>query len=93
MVTTEHEINTALGELLHGMKSDWGIFAEQTRQLKSGAGKRVDLLIEGYGGTVIAIETEFLPAQDVEQEAQSRLGEDLCWQERSIAMRSSFPKI
>ena len=77
MVTTEHEINTALGELLRKMKSDWGVYAEQTRQLKSGAGKRVDLLIEGYGGTVIAIETEFLPAQDVEQEAQSRLGEDL----------------
>ena len=77
MVTTEPEINTALGELLRGMKSDWGVYAEQTRQLKSGAGKRVDLLIEGHGGTVIAVETEFLPAQNVEAEAQSRLGEEL----------------
>ena len=77
MVTTEHEINTALGELLQGMKSDWNVLAEQTRQLKSGAGKRVDVLIEGYGKTIIAVETEFLPAQNVEDEAQSRLGEEV----------------
>ncbi len=77
MATTENEVNTALGELLRGMKSDWRVLAEQTRQLKSGAGRRVDVLIQGFGGTVIAIETEFLPARTVEEEAFGRLGEKL----------------
>ena len=95
MVTTEPEINTALGELLQGMKSDWNVLAEQTRQLKSSAGKRVDVLIEGFGGTVIAIETEFLPAQNVEEEAQSRLGEKLKVRAGTIdtAMAVKVPEI
>ena len=77
MVTTESELNTTLGTLFRGFKSDWHIKAEQTRQLRSGAGKRVDILVIKGSGTLIAIETEFAPAYNVEREAFARIDEEV----------------
>ena len=77
MVTTESELNTTLGILFKSFKSDWHIKAEQTRQLKSGAGKRVDILVIKGSGTLIAIETEFAPAYNVERDAFARIDEEV----------------
>ena len=81
MVTTEHTINDALASVLRYGRRAWRpsgvIRSENTGLLKSSAGLQPDILVlEPYVSPVV-IETEVLPAVDVEPEARARLGESL----------------
>ncbi|MCL4823340.1 MAG: hypothetical protein KJZ57_03890, partial [Anaerolineales bacterium] len=71
--THEHELNTALGEILQGMSSDWRVDAEQLGALLPGPG-RPDILIERTGGWPLVVEAEVGKRRQAEDEAQSRLG-------------------
>jgi len=81
VVTTEHTINDALASVLRQGRRAWRpsgvVRAENTGLLKSSAGLQPDILVlEPYVSPVV-IETEVLPAVDVEPEARARLGESL----------------
>lgn len=76
MPTTEAEMNTALAEVLDGMRRRWTAFGEPTRGF-TGSARRPDVLVVEQGVAPVVVETEFLPADTVEQDARSRLGERL----------------
>lgn len=71
-------IANALGERLGG----WTVSAEATRTLTN-AGLRPDIVIE-TGAAPIAVETEYQPAQTVEDEAIARIGEEVASSGRAI---------
>ena len=76
MPTTEAELNTALAEVLDGMRRRWTVSGEPTRGF-TGSARRPDVLVVEQGVAPVVVETEFLPAVTVEQDALSRLGERL----------------
>ncbi len=81
MATTEHTINDAIAELLRGTRWAWRgddvVRSETTGLLAESKGLRPDILIlEPYTAPVV-IETEVLPAANVEAEAIARLDEKL----------------
>ena len=81
MATTEHTINDAIAELLRGTRWAWRgddvVRSETTRLLADSGGLRPDILVtEPYTAPVV-IETEVLPATNVEAEAIARLDERL----------------
>lgn len=81
MATTEHTINDAIAELLRGTRWAWRgddvVRSETTQLLAESGGLRPDILVtEPYTAPVV-IETEVLPAANVEAEAIARLDEKL----------------
>ncbi|MCY3798970.1 MAG: hypothetical protein OXG84_14265 [Chloroflexi bacterium] len=95
MATTEHTINDAIAELLRGTRWAWRgedvVRSETTQLLAESGGLRPDILVtEPYTAPVV-IETEVLPAVNVEVEAIARLDEKLSGSGRpvlsSIAIR------
>lgn len=80
MATTEHTINDALAELLRGTRRMWRmgdiVRSENTAILKKHA-KQPDILVIEPNVSPVVIETEVLPAANVEVDAYSRLGEKL----------------
>ncbi len=81
MATTEHSINDAIAELLRGTRYAWRgdnvVRSETTQLLAESSGLRPDILVtEPYTAPVV-IETEVLPAISVEDDAKSRLGEQI----------------
>lgn len=81
MATTEHTINDAIAELLRGTRWAWRgqsvVRSETTGLLAESGGLRPDILVtEPYTAPVV-IETEVLPAANVEAEAIARLDEKL----------------
>lgn len=84
--TSEGFFNSSLGEVLRGKHPLWrdAIGVEQTGVLRSAPGKQPDLLLSPPGSSPVALETEFLPAATVEQDALARLGERLARDGRKI---------
>ena len=74
--TAEHTINVELARLLRTRHPRWrqGIGVEQTGVLQDAPGQRPDILIQHPGGLPVVIETEYMPARGVEQDARARLG-------------------
>ena len=74
---TEPQANGALAQALmkrHPLWDETTIHTEQTRVLREGSGRRVDILIHTPGRQPVAVETEFAPAVTVENDAMGRLG-------------------
>lgn len=87
MATHEHTINDAVAALLRETRRAWRsrdiVRSENTAMLKDSAG-RPDILVIETDVSPVAIEAEVLPATSVEQEATSRLGEQLRQTGRTI---------
>ena len=84
--TTEQVFNFAFGTVLREKHPLWkeAIGVEQTHVLQGSAGKQPDLILSPPGTSPVAIETEFMPAVTVEEDAVSRLGESLASDARTI---------
>ena len=71
---TEPSANNALGGLLQPMLPGSRVMFENTRVIAGRPGLQPDLLITDPGRAPVVIEAEYLPAANVEAEAQERLG-------------------
>ena len=80
MATHEHTINDALAEVLRGTRRAWQqpkvVRSENTRMLK-GSNERPDILVTESNVSPVVVETEVLPAANVESDATSRLGKQI----------------
>jgi len=87
MATTEHTINDALAAVLRETRRAWNeseiVRSENTGMLKGSAG-RPDILVLERNVSPVVIETEVLPAVNVEPEALSRLGQQVRTTGRTI---------
>ena len=81
MATDEHTINDAIAALLRKTRYAWRdskVVRSETTQLFAGSkSRRPDILIAEPHTAPVVVETEVLPAINVEAEALSRLGEEL----------------
>ena len=77
--TIEQVFNFAFGAVLREKHPLWkeAIGVEQTHVLQDSPGKQPDLILSLQGTSPVTIETEFMPAATVEEDAASRLGETL----------------
>ena len=71
---TEPSANNALGNLLQGMLGKAVVRSENTQVIAGHPGLRPDIVITATGRSPVVIESEYLPATSVEEEARSRLG-------------------
>jgi len=87
MATTEHTINDAIARVLRETRRAWKdthiVSSENTGMIKGG-NERPDILVIEPNVSPVVIETEVLPAVDVEAEATSRLGKVLKKSGRTI---------
>ena len=76
---TETVFNTDLGHVLRTKHPRWRdrIHVEKTNIFEEGAGLRPDLVIDHPNGIPVVVETEFAPANTVENDALSRLGKTM----------------
>lgn len=72
MTTHESVLNDAMAELLQDMRSERRAMPEQTGVLVEGG--VVDIFVERHGVRPVVVETEFMPAGSVENDAKKRLG-------------------
>ena len=81
MATTEHTINDAIAALLRGTRWAWRgqdvVRSETTQLLAGSSSRRPDILVTEPFTAPVVIETEVIPAVTVEEDAKSRLGEEL----------------
>lgn len=81
MATTEHSINDVIAELLRGTRWAWRgdgvVRSETTGLLAESAGKRPDIMIDELWIPPVVIESEIIPAQNVEADALERLGKEV----------------
>src|SRR5713226_5196556 len=78
MATTEHTINDALAALLRETRRAWraaDIVSSENTGMLVGSNKRRDILVLEPSVSPVAIETEVVPAINVETETIARLGE------------------
>ena len=71
---TEPSANNALGNLLQGMLGKAMVRSENTQIIEGHPGLRPDIVITAVGRSPVVVESEYLPAATVEEEALSRLG-------------------
>jgi hypothetical protein len=87
MATMEHTINDAIARVLRETRRAWKdnhiVSSENTGMIKGG-NERPDILVIEPNVSPVVIETEVLPAVDVELEATSRLGKVLKKSGRTI---------
>ena len=84
--TTEPAFNVILGEALREKHPLWTQYlgAEQTRVMEGAPGKQPDIVIAVPNSSPVIIETEFLPAVTVEQDARARLYKSLASTGQSV---------
>lgn len=77
--TAETAFNPELAKALRKKHPRWRnrIGVEQTNVFSGAAGLRPDIIVRHPGGLPVAIETEYTPANTVEQDARQRLGKAL----------------
>lgn len=73
MSVIEPTLNHIIAEILDGMRRNWRVIPEETRVIR-GNSKRPDIVVWRDERPAILIENEFMPANDVEDEAGERLG-------------------
>ncbi len=71
---TEPSANNALGNLLRKMMRGSGIYSETTQTFPDYPGRHADVLLTAPGRSPVAIEAEYLPAPEAEDDARARLG-------------------
>ena len=71
---TEPSANNALGSLLQTMLGKATVRSENTQMIEDHPGLRPDIVITAPGRSPVVVESEYLPAATVEDEARSRLG-------------------
>ena len=77
--TAESVFNSELAKALRTKHPEWTddhIAAEQSKVLEEKA-KRPDILVQHPGGMPVIVETEYLPAPSVEDDARDRVGKKL----------------
>ncbi len=75
---SEHSFNLTLAHRLKGIMPGWEINAERSRTVRNALGQKPDIICSpGDGSRPIIIETEWMPAATVEQDARQRLGQVL----------------
>lgn len=80
MATTEPTINDALASVLAETRSLWrakGVVRSENTDVFRGTGKKPDILIVEPNVSPVVIETEVVPAVNVESDARERLGQRL----------------
>ena len=84
--TTEPVFNSKLGDALRQKHPLWGkhLGAEQTRVMDRAPGKQPDIVISVPNSTPVIIETEYMPAVTVEQDALARLNKPLASARQNI---------
>ena len=84
--TIEQILNFALADVLREKHPLWknAISAEQTKVLKDLPRKQPDIIMSLEGNSPVVIETEFMPAATVVDDAVSRLGKRLASDNRTI---------
>src|SRR3990170_4889349 len=78
MAITEHTINDALAALLRETRQAWrsgNVVSSENTGMLVGSNKRPDILVLEPNVSPVAIETEVLPATNVEFDTVARLGE------------------
>ena len=80
----EPNANNALGNLLRGMMPGCTVRSENTQTFPDYPGRHSDVLITGPGRAPVAVEAEYEPAAEVEQDARERLGLKVVDETRSI---------
>ena len=78
--TAESVVNSELARALRRRHPAWrgrSVAAERSGVFQSAAGKRPDVLVAALQGAPVVVETEFLPAATVENDARDRIGEKL----------------
>ena len=81
---TEPSANNALGGLLQAMMGRSMVRSENTRAITGHPGLQPDILITAAGRAPVVIESEFMPAANVEVEAKDRLGLEVATDGRTI---------
>ena len=71
---TEPNANNALGGMLQGMLSRSAVHSENTQSIADHPGLRPDILVTAPGAAPVVVETEYMPAASVEDDATARLG-------------------
>ncbi len=74
MPHTEPAVNAILSEILRPMFARATVAGEDTGSVRENAALQLDVLITALGRSPVSIETEFMPARTVEEDALSRLG-------------------
>ena len=76
-VNSEPSFNEALARVLRSKNPRWRdtLAAEQHQTLKGGG--RPDVILRNPRGSVVVVETEYVPARTVETEANDRIGREL----------------
>lgn len=80
MATTEHTINDALAAVLRTTRRAWivpGVINSENTAILKRAAKRPDILVTEPNVSPVVIETEVMPAINLEADALSRLGDKL----------------
>ena len=87
MPTTEHTINDTLAEVLRTTRHVWateGVISSENTGVLKHASKRPDILVTEANVSPVVIETEIMPAATVENDAVSRLGDQVKTTGRTI---------
>ncbi len=71
---TEPNANNALGDLLRGMMPGCEVRSENTQTFPDHPGRHADVLITAPGRSPVAVEAEYEPAPEAEEDARERLG-------------------
>ena len=71
---TEPNANNAMGSLLQAILPRSQVRSENTRAIYGHPGLQPDILISASGRSPVVIEAEYIPAANVEVEAEDRLG-------------------
>ena len=71
---TEPNVNNAMGGLLQSMLSRSHVRSENTQAITGHPRLVPDILVTGSGRSPVVIESEYMPAANVETEAKARLG-------------------
>ena len=71
---TEPNANNALAVVIRGMLPSCTVLPETTQVFPDHPGRHADVLITAQGSSPVAVEAEYDPAPEVEQDARERLG-------------------
>ena len=81
---TEPNANNALAILLRGMLPGCAVRPETTQVFPNHPGRHADVLITAPGSSPVAVEAEYEPAPEAEQDARERLGLPVVHEPRPI---------
>ena len=81
---TEPNANNALALVIRGMLPSCTVLPETTQVFPDHPGRHADVLITAQGSSPVAVEAEYDPALEVEQDARERLGLAVAHEPRPI---------